>query len=101
MFHHNFIVDNFTVWVNGDVSKLEAFASIHPVLANEFMVSAFILKFPGASALDYKELDNLPRPPTGTVWVLRRPMGSLPPDPASPPPQCAKAPATGVSQRQQ
>ena len=43
MFHHEFIVDNFTVWVNGDVSKLDVFASICPVPANQFMVSAFIL----------------------------------------------------------
>ena len=25
MFHHEFIVDNYTIWVRGDVSKLEAF----------------------------------------------------------------------------
>ena len=63
MFHHEFIVDNFTVRVNGDVSKLEAFASICPVPANQFMVSAFILNFPRATPLDRKELDNVPRPP--------------------------------------
>ena len=84
MFHHEFIVDNFTVWVNGDVSKLEAFASICPVPANQFMVSAFILNFPWATPLDCKELDHLPRPPTGTVRVVRRPRGPLPPNPASP-----------------
>ena len=55
MFHHEFIVDNFTVWVNGDESKLEAFASICPIPANEFMVSACILNFPGATPLDCKE----------------------------------------------
>ena len=44
MSHHEFIVDNFTVWVNGDVSKLEVFASICPVPGNQFMVSAFIVR---------------------------------------------------------
>ena len=93
MFHHEFIVANFPVWVNGDMSKLEAFASMCPVPANEFMVSAFILNFPGATPLDCKELDNLPRPPAGTVRVVRRPRGPLPAKCASPPPQCPKAPA--------
>ena len=93
MFHHEFNVDNFTPWVNGDVSKLEAFASICHVPANQFMVSAFILNFPVASPLDCKELDNLPRPPTGTVRVVRRQMGPLPPNPASLVPQCPQAPA--------
>ena len=92
MFHHEFIVDNFTVWVKGDVSKLEVFGSICPVPTNEFMVSAFILNFPRATPLDCKELDNLPRPPTGTVRVVWRPMGPLPPNPASPVPQHPKAP---------
>ena len=55
------------------------------------MVSAFI--FPGAAPLNCNELDNLPRPPTGTVQFVRRPMGPLPPNPASPVPQCPKAPA--------
>ena len=79
MFNHEFIVDNFTVWVNGDVSKLEAFASICRVPANEFMVSGFILNFPRATPLDCKELDNLPRPPLaqsglcGAQWALYHP----------------------------
>ena len=60
--------------------------SICPVPANHFMVSAFILNFPGATPLDWKELDNQPRPPTGTVRVVRRPMGPLPPNPAIPVP---------------
>ena len=96
MFHHEFIVDNFTVWVNGDVSKLEVLASISPVPANQVMVSAFILIFFGATPLDCKELDNLSRPPTGTIRVVRRPMGPLPPNTASLGhwrPQCPKAPA--------
>ena len=63
MFHHEFIVDNYTVWVRGDVSKLEAFASICPVPADQFMVSAFVMNLPGATPLDCKELDKLPRPP--------------------------------------
>ena len=63
MFHHEFIVDNFTVWENEDIFKLEAFASICPVLADQLMVSAFIMNFPGATPLDCKELDKLPRPP--------------------------------------
>ena len=76
MFHHGFIVDNHTVWVRGDVSKLEAFASICPVPADQFMVSAFVMNFPGATPLDCKELDKLPRPASGTVKVVRRPMAS-------------------------
>ena len=91
MFRHEFIVDNFTVWVNVGESKLEAFASICPVSANQFMVSAFILNFPRPPPLDCKELDNLPRPPTGIVRVVRRPMGPLPPKSAIPLPQCPKA----------
>ena len=93
MIHHEFIVYNFTVWGNGDVSKLESFASICPVPANQFMVLAFILNFPGATPLDCKELHNLPWPPTDTVRVVRRPMGPLPPNSASPVPQCPKAAA--------
>ena len=81
MFHHELMVINFTIWVNGYVSKLEAFASICPVPTNEFMVLAFILNFPRATPLDCKELDNVPRPPTGTVRVVRRPMGPLHPTP--------------------
>ena len=56
-------MDNFLVWVNRDVSKLEAFASICPVPADQCMVSAFIMNFPGDTPLDCKELDPLPRPP--------------------------------------
>ena len=86
MFHREFIVDNFAVGVTGDVSKLKAIASICPVPANQFMLSAFILNFPRATPVDCKELNNLPRPPTGTVQVERRPMGPLPPHPAIPVP---------------
>ena len=92
MLHHEFIANNFTTWVNGDVSKLEAFASICPVRANQFMVSTFILNFPRATPLDCKGLDNVPRPPTGTVRIVRRPMGPLPPSSASPVPQCPPTP---------
>ena len=82
MFHHKLIVDNFTLRVNGDVSKLEVFANIYRVPANQFMVSIFILNFRGATSLDCKELDNLPRPPTGTVRVVRRPMALYHPTPS-------------------
>ena len=75
MFHHDFILHNYTVWVRGDVSKLEAFASICPVRADQLMVLAFVMNFPGATPLDYKELDKLPHPPSGTVKVVCRPMG--------------------------
>ena len=92
MFHHEFIVPNFTVRVNGNVPKLEAFASISSVGANQSLVSAFILNFPGTTPLDCKELDNLPRPPTGTVRVARRPVGPLPRKPASPVPRCPQGP---------
>ena len=78
MLHHEFVVDNYTVWVRGDVSKLEAFASICPVPADQFMVLAFVMNFPGATPLDCKELDKLPPPPFGTVKVVRHPMGPLP-----------------------
>ena len=86
-------MDNFTVWVNGDVSKVEAFASICPVPANQFMAWACILNFPGATPLDCRELDTLPRPPTGIVQVVRCPMGRVPPNPAGTVPQCPQAPA--------
>ena len=62
MFHREFIVDNYTPWVRGDVSKLEAFASICPVRADHFTLSAFVMNFPGATRLDSKELDKLPLP---------------------------------------
>ena len=81
MFHHQFIVDNFTIWVNWDVSKLEAFASICPVPTNEFMVLAFILNFHAATPLDCKALDNLLCSPACTVRIVRRPMGPLHPTP--------------------
>ena len=45
-----------------------------------------IENFDLAGTLDCKELDNLPRPPTGTVRVVRRPMGPLPPNSARPVP---------------
>ena len=86
-------MDNFTVWVNGVMSKLEAFASIYGVPANQFMVSAFILNFLGATSLDYKELGSLPRPPTSILRALRQPMCLLPPNSCSPPHQCPKAAA--------
>ena len=73
MFHHEFIVNNYNVWVRRNVSKLEAFASICPVLAYQFLVSAYR----GATPLECKELDKLPRPPFATAKVVRRPMGPL------------------------
>ena len=82
MFHHEFIVDNYTIWVGGDVSKLEAFASICPVPANQCLL--------GATPLDRKELDKLPRPTFGTVTVVRRPLPA-PRDP-SPDTQAIQSP---------
>ena len=78
MFHHEFIVDHYTLWVTGDVSKLEAFASICIVFVDQFMVSAFVMNFSGATPLECKELDKLPQPASSTVRVVRRPMGPLP-----------------------
>ena len=72
---------------------LQAFASICPVCANHFMVSAFILNFRGATPLDCKELNNLPRPPTGTLRIVRCPRGPVPCNPASRVPQCTQTPA--------
>ena len=78
MFHHDFIVDNYTVLVRGDVSTLEAFARICHVPAHQFMVSGFVMNFLGATSLDCKRLDKLPRPASGTVGIVQRPMGPLP-----------------------
>ena len=44
MYHDESIVDQHTLWVKGKVSKLEAFANICPILANQFIVSAFALR---------------------------------------------------------
>ena len=87
------MLDNFIVWFNGDVSELEAFATMCRVPANQFMMLAFILNLFGATPLDCKELDNLPRLPIGTVRVVRRPMGPLPPNPNNRDPQCTQEPA--------
>ena len=57
MFGHEFVVDKCAVWVKGDVSKLEAFTSICPVLTDELMMSAFALNFPLATPLKTKESD--------------------------------------------
>ena len=48
MFHHEFVVNNHAIWVKGEISKLEAFASICPIPADQFMVSAFAMNFPTA-----------------------------------------------------
>ena len=71
-------VNNHAVWVKGEISKLEAFASICPIPADQFMVSAFAMNFPTATPLEAKDLDRLPRPPSGTFTVVRRPLGPLP-----------------------
>ena len=88
----DFIVDNFTARVNGDISKLQAFVSIRTVSADQFMVSAFIMNFPGATPLDCRDLDKQPRPPCGTVRVVRTPMGPLPPPPPPPPNPVTQSP---------
>ena len=59
MLHHELMVENCTVSVNGDISKLTAFAKMCSDLANQFVVSAFISNFSGPTALDCKRLDNL------------------------------------------
>ena len=73
--HHEFIIDNCTVWVKGDVSKLEAFASIHLVPADQLMGTAFALNFPLTTPLKTKELDMLPRPPSRAHSIVRCPIG--------------------------
>ena len=45
MFPHEFIVDKCTGWVNGDVSKLEAFAHLCPFPLDQFIVFAFVSSF--------------------------------------------------------
>ena len=70
-------MDNYAVWVRGDVSKLGGVASICPLPADQFMVSAFLMNYPGATHLDCKELDKLPRLPSCTRRVVRRPTGPL------------------------
>ena len=74
----NFVVNNHGVWVKGEISKLEAFASICPIRTDLFMVSAFARNFPTSTPLEAKDLDQLPRPPSGTFTVVRRPLGPLP-----------------------
>ena len=78
MFHHEFVVNNHAIWVKGEISKLEAFASICPIPADQFMVSAFAMNFPTATPLQAKDLDQLQRPPSGTFKVVRRSLGPLP-----------------------
>ena len=78
MFHHEFVVNNHAIWVKGEISKLEAFASICPIPADQFMVSAFAMNFPTATPLQAKDLDQLQRPPSGTFTVVRRSPGPLP-----------------------
>ena len=73
MFHHEFVVNNHAVLVKGEISKLEAFAIICPIPADQFMVSAFAMNFPTATPLEAKDLDQLPRPPSGTFTVVHRP----------------------------
>ena len=62
MFHHEFVVNNHAIWVKGEICKLEAFASICPILADQFMVSAFAMNFPTATPLQAKDLDQLHAP---------------------------------------
>ena len=78
MFHHEFVVYNHAIWVKGEISKLEAFASICPIPADQFMVSAFAINFPTATPLQAKDLDQLQHPPSGTFTVVRRSLGPLP-----------------------
>ena len=78
MFHHEFIVENYTVWVKSAVSKLEAFASICRVPTDQSMGSAFVMNFLRATPLDCKGLDKLPRPASGRIRVVRRRMGPFP-----------------------
>ena len=78
MFHHEFVVNNHAVWVKGEIPKLEAFASICPILADQFMVSAVAMNFPIATPWEAKDLHHLPRPPSGTFTVMHRPLGPLP-----------------------
>ena len=78
MFHHEFVVNNHAIWVKGEISKLEAFASICPIPGDQFMVSAFAMNFPTATPLQAKDLDQLQRPPSGTFTVVRRSLGPLP-----------------------
>ena len=78
MFHHEFVVNNHVVWAKGEITKLEAFASICPIPADHFMVSAFAMNFPTATPLQAKDLDQLQRPQSGTFTVVRRSLGPLP-----------------------
>ena len=78
MFHHEFVVNNHAVSVKGESSQLEAFDSICPIPADQFMVSAFAMNFPTATPLQAKDLDQLQRPPSGTFTVVRRSLGPLP-----------------------
>ena len=72
-------MDNYAFCVRSHVFKSGAFASICPVPAEQILVPAFIMNFPGATPLDYKVLHKLPPPPpSGTVKVVRRPMGPSP-----------------------
>ena len=41
LYHHEFIVEDCIVCKKREVSKVKAFASMCPILANQFMVSAF------------------------------------------------------------
>ena len=71
-------MNNHAIWVKGEISKLEAFASICPLPDDQFMVSAFAMNFPTATPLQAKDLDQLQRPPSGTFTVVRRSLGPLP-----------------------
>ena len=64
--------------MKGEISNLEAFASICPIPADQFVVSAFAMNFPTATPLEAKDLDQLPRHPSGTFTVVCRPLGHLP-----------------------
>ena len=78
MFHNELVVNNYAVWVKGEISNMEAFAIICPIPADQFMLSAFAMNVSTTTALEAKDLDQLPRPPSGTFTVVRRPLRPLP-----------------------
>ena len=78
MIHHEFVENNNALWLKGEISKLEAFASICPIPADQSMVSAFATNFLTATPLQAKDLDQLQRPPSGTFTIVRRSLGPLP-----------------------
>ena len=55
-------MDKYTIWVGCGFSRSEAFASICPDLAHQFMALGCVMNFPGTTPLDCKELEKLPAP---------------------------------------